>query len=371
MARNLRSASQTATAEPSIPELRGLRDPKDLRELANLTLKDANFHTWKHLMMAEFQYYGIDKIIDGSHLPPTTGNDQRRWIEIEQLFNRHLILHTSPALYQMISQKDSLREKWLAILQRNSSTDSFKNTRDLLTIKLETKDTVDSFIIRLQYLWDELENHGRTFTEADKIEQLMAKMEAVYPTETRELWRNQDIRPLTWDHVTLIYREAEQSKPTSQSSAGAGLAVGNSSRKPRSDQAFNNYRGRSYNPQSRKRRGRGRSRSRSRDKSPDRSHARSRSRSRSRDRGRDRSRDRDRRSRSQDRYSRRSNPRIRCFFCEERGHMVGDCPAIKELRELRKLQKDKTSEGSSKPAGMAGFAHLDQDDDVNYHGHTF
>ena len=118
-------------------------------------------------MMAEFGYYGIDKIIDGSHLPPTIGEDQRRWIEIEQLFNHHLIIHTPPALYQLIFQKGSLREKWLAILQRNSSSDSFKNTRDLLTIQYDTKDTVDNFIIKLQNVWDELENHGRTVTDVD------------------------------------------------------------------------------------------------------------------------------------------------------------------------------------------------------------
>ena len=180
-------------------------------------------------MMAEFGYYGIDKIIDGSHLPPATGDDQRHWIEIEQLFNRHLIIHTPPALYQLIFQKGSLREKWLAILQRNSSSDSFKNTRDLLTIKYDIKDTVNSFIIKLQNVWDELENHDRTVTDVDRIEQLMAKMKAAFPIETRELWRNQDIRPLTWDHVTATYREAEQSKSVtasaSASAAGQALAV--------------------------------------------------------------------------------------------------------------------------------------------------
>ena len=152
--------SQTAKAElTALPELQGLRDSKDLQELINLNLTNKNFHIWKHLMMAEFGYYGVDKIIDGSHLPPTTGDDLKRWIEIEQLFNRHLIIHTPPALYQLISQKDSLRQKWLAILQCNSSINLFKNPRDLLTIRYDINNIVNSFIILLQNLWDELENH--------------------------------------------------------------------------------------------------------------------------------------------------------------------------------------------------------------------
>ena len=106
------AASQSQTVEGDVlPELQGLRNPKNLQELANLNLTDKNFHTWKHLMMAEFCYYNIDKIIDDSHLSSTTGDDQRCWIEIEQLFNRHLIIHTPAALYQLISQKGSLREK--------------------------------------------------------------------------------------------------------------------------------------------------------------------------------------------------------------------------------------------------------------------
>ena len=175
MAPNLRRAasqaaasqSQTAEAESALPELRGLRDPKNLWELANLNLMNKNFHIWKHLMMTEFDYYSIDKIIDDSHLSSTTGDDQRHWIEIEQLFNCHLIIHTPPALYQLIFQKGSLREKWLVILQRNSSSDLFKNTWDLLTIKYDIKDTVDSFIIKLQNVWNELKNHDQTVTNVN------------------------------------------------------------------------------------------------------------------------------------------------------------------------------------------------------------
>src|SRR2546430_1321087 len=111
-----------------------------------------NFHMWKHLMMAEFNYYDIDKIIDDSHLPPSIGDDQRCWIKIEQLFNHHLIIHTFSALYQLISQKDSLRKKWLVIIQHNSSINLFKNTRDLLTVKYDINNTVNSFIILLQNL---------------------------------------------------------------------------------------------------------------------------------------------------------------------------------------------------------------------------
>ena len=106
------AASQSQTVEGDVlPELQGLRNPKNLQELANLNLTDKNFHTWKHLMMAEFSYYGIDKIIDGSHLPSMSAKYHGYWTEIEHLFEHHLAINLSSNIYQMICQKTSLRDK--------------------------------------------------------------------------------------------------------------------------------------------------------------------------------------------------------------------------------------------------------------------
>jgi len=120
-----------------------------------------------------------------------------------------------------------------------------------------------------------------------------------------------------------------------------------------------------YNCRGRFRRSRSPPRSQSRDRSQ--SHDQSRSQSRSHNR----SLDRRPRSRPQDRHqSRRS--RIRCFLCKRSGHIVKDCPDIRELRELYKQQKSWNVQAIEKPAGIAGHAYyLDAEgDDVGYLGYT-
>lgn len=82
-------------------------------------------------------------------------------------------------------------------------------------------------------------NHGQIFIESHKVEQLVMKMEATFPTETRNLRRNRNIRSLTWDFVTTAYRQAEEAKLVAASSAGSTLAVRSGSvRKSRSHWFF-------------------------------------------------------------------------------------------------------------------------------------
>ena len=105
------AAAQLPPLPPTLPELKTLRSPRDLKDLTNVKLTETNFTEWKAYMMTEFSYYGIDKIINGSHLPPTSGRYHGYWIEIELLYEHHLVLNLLLNIYQMISQKISLKNK--------------------------------------------------------------------------------------------------------------------------------------------------------------------------------------------------------------------------------------------------------------------
>src|SRR5436190_18657020 len=117
------AAGQDAVAQlppqlpASLPELEILTDSRDLKDLANVKLTEENFIEWKAYMMAEFRYYSINKIIDGSRLSSTSAKYRDYWIEIEHLFECHLAINLPSNIYQIICQKASLRDKWNAILQ--------------------------------------------------------------------------------------------------------------------------------------------------------------------------------------------------------------------------------------------------------------
>jgi len=305
-------------------------------------------------MKSQFIYYGIEKIIDGSHLPPTTGTDLQYWLEMEQLFEAHFIVNLPPVLYQVISLKSSLREKWLAILQRKSHTDPFRHMQDLLAIKFEEKDTVDTFLARLQNIWNELESHGQAFDEARKIDLLMAKMEPIFPDETRNLRRNRDLRKLTWDYVVEAYLEAEPLRPKIQSSTSA-LHV-DSTQKSKSRQSHQS-------------RNKSHSHTRSRSRKP-RNQSRSRSSSGSSSRSRSPSRESSQKPRSKS-QGRRFNPENPCFFCHEKGHGIKNCPQIQELRELRKeVMTDKSKIKAAMTTTRSPYLDPDRLDDTEYLGHT-
>lgn len=71
-----------------------------------------------------------------------------------------------------------------------------KITTDLFNIKFETKEKFEDFVIRLQDIWENLERCGHTVPDDLRIEQLLSKVEPIFPNETRELRRSRDIRTL-------------------------------------------------------------------------------------------------------------------------------------------------------------------------------
>jgi hypothetical protein len=56
---------QSQTAESDSESLRPLSDiknPAKLKEISSMKLTDSNFREWKNMMLAEFEYYGVDKL---------------------------------------------------------------------------------------------------------------------------------------------------------------------------------------------------------------------------------------------------------------------------------------------------------------------
>jgi len=81
------TATAAAQAKPgTLPPLSEIPNPIDLKDISTLKLTDKNFREWKNLMLAEFGYYGIEKIINGTHGPPTTGAKLAHFQMTEQLF---------------------------------------------------------------------------------------------------------------------------------------------------------------------------------------------------------------------------------------------------------------------------------------------
>ena len=144
------AAAAPAQAEPGIlPPLPEIPNPIDLKDISTLKLTDKNFREWKNLMLAEFGYYGTEKIINGTHDPPTTGTKLAHWQMTEQLFIRAFAASLPAYVYEDVKMKNTLREKWLAILRNYIHTDVGKSMTALFNIKLEATEKIMNFVIRL------------------------------------------------------------------------------------------------------------------------------------------------------------------------------------------------------------------------------
>jgi hypothetical protein len=151
---------------PQLP----LPDPKDLRELSTLILNNSTFKVWKNITRAEFAYYGIAGIIDGTHDIPEDQENKRRWLTIEHLFELKFASTLSLTVYEAVKLKPSLRDKWLTILSRHTGSDLGGITTSLFDIKLEAKEKVEDFALRLRELWENLEYCGQSTNESFRIQ---------------------------------------------------------------------------------------------------------------------------------------------------------------------------------------------------------
>jgi len=350
-----------------------MKNPQKLKEISTIKLTNSSFREWKNTMMADFSYYGIEKIINGSHGPPTGNQKRDFWRETEQLFIRAFAATVPAHIYEDVKQKETLREKWLAILKNYTQTELGKITNDLFNIKFEAKEKFADFVIRLQDTWENLERCGHKIDDKWRIEQLFSKMESTFPNETRELRRSRDVRTLTWDYVVQIYKDVEHTRPTAQSSTGAALTVSSGPdrgriHKSRSHQSFRTRPNSHHSPQYNEHPNR---------YQPPNYHNsgnyRGRGRGQSRGRGQGQNRGRSQHnSYTNQNHSSRSRPRTYfCYACYNEGHVLRDCPDLRDFREYRRNQQNQASSNPprSNLAGMTCF--LDNDDEVNYQGHTF
>ena len=153
------------------------------------------------MMLAQFNYYSIGRIIDGSHLPPTVEPMLSYWLEIEKLFILAFADSIPAGIFEETRIQESLRDKWITILKNYTHTDLGQITTDLFNVKFETKEKISDFVIKLHEIWENLARCGHIMNPIFRIEQFMSKMEPIFPNETRELRRSRDIRTLTWDYV--------------------------------------------------------------------------------------------------------------------------------------------------------------------------
>ena len=87
---SLNASASSSSSGPStnpVPPLPSLFNPAKLKDLSTTRLTDSNFRAWRNIVQSEFDYYGIEGIINGNHGLPTDPTCLQYWKQIERLFN--------------------------------------------------------------------------------------------------------------------------------------------------------------------------------------------------------------------------------------------------------------------------------------------
>ena len=98
---------------PDLLILPYIKNPASLKKISPTKLTSSNFREWKNMMLAQFNYYNISRIIDESHLPPTVEPMLSYWLEIEELFILAFADSIPAGIFEETRIQDSLRDKWL------------------------------------------------------------------------------------------------------------------------------------------------------------------------------------------------------------------------------------------------------------------
>jgi len=59
------SASSSGPSTNPVPPLPSLFNPAKLKDLSTTRLTDSNFRAWRNIVQSEFDYYGIEGVING------------------------------------------------------------------------------------------------------------------------------------------------------------------------------------------------------------------------------------------------------------------------------------------------------------------
>ena len=213
-----------ASVNAALPPLLDIKNPAKLKEISNMKLMNSNFHEWKNLMLAEFDYYEINQIINSTH-DFSTRAKLAYWHETEQLFIQVFTAALPARIYKDVKVKVSLRDKWLAILKHFIHTDLDKITTDFFNIKFKVKKKMTDFIIRFQDVWKNLTHCRHAMNSIFQIEQFLSKMKSVFSNEIRKLHWSRDIQILNWNFVIQIFKNIEHIRSTVITSSDQALTV--------------------------------------------------------------------------------------------------------------------------------------------------
>jgi hypothetical protein len=186
-----------------LPTVNNLVNPKELKDISMEKVTNDNFANWKSVVESEFRYYRILPIMDGTQLPPPQTETQQfqYWESTFRLFEMKFARTLPIEVWEAIKDKPSLLDKWTSICANYTKPNLAKVLTALTQIKLESKESVSRFAVRLKHLLDDATRCGQPMTENSRIDWLLSKLDTVFPTETQNLIRAKEVSGVTWDYV--------------------------------------------------------------------------------------------------------------------------------------------------------------------------
>jgi len=160
----------TGSTESSFPVPNSLINPKELKDVSIEKVTD-DFAVWKDIVVSGFTYYRILPVINGTHRPPspTEAVQFQYWESISQLFEMKFARTLPVEMWEAIKDKPSLSEKWASICANYTKPNLAKVLTALTQIKLESKESVSQFSVRLRHLFDDALRCGLPMTEAFRV----------------------------------------------------------------------------------------------------------------------------------------------------------------------------------------------------------
>jgi hypothetical protein len=126
------------------------------------------------------------------HPSPTEAVQFQYWESISQIFEMKFARTLPIEIWEAINS-----EKWASIYASYTKPNLAKVLTALTQIKLETKESVSRFAVRLRHLLDDPLRCGQPMTESSRIDWLQSKLDSVFPTQTQSFIRMKEVLPLS------------------------------------------------------------------------------------------------------------------------------------------------------------------------------